>query len=196
MAVNRPRDPTLHCPVARALASGREEGGAREPPAAALQPPAPKRRPCAPLEALPTVARPRTSPTLGSPTRLATMAQAAAGDSRAGEGVRMRRLRDTLSKALDECFRTVELSTFHQALPTIARKHQAAVDELGIGVLDTLRKNVEVRAPQQRCWDGKTAPVATAHDDLHAIGCRAPPRDCGRRRSSRRFARPLTWLPS
>ncbi|KAA0151746.1 hypothetical protein FNF27_02443 [Cafeteria roenbergensis] len=71
------------------------------------------------------------------------MAQAAAGDSRAGEGVRMRRLRDTLSKALDECFRTVELSTFHQALPTIARKHQAAVDELGIGVLDTLRKNVE-----------------------------------------------------
>jgi hypothetical protein len=68
----------------------------------------------------------------------------AAGSSAEPDGIRMRKLRQTLHKALDQCFLQVKLETFHEAMPTVSETHKDAIDDLGVQLMDTLRLNIEV----------------------------------------------------
>jgi len=91
--------------------------------------------------------------------------------SRAADSKREGRLRAVFDRALDECFRTVELSSFHRALPTISRKNKAVVDDLGVQLLDTLRGNVEVSPPPPRPRPGHPSPHCARHHDVSGGWC-------------------------
>lgn len=61
----------------------------------------------------------------------------------------MRKLRQTLNKALDQCFLKVKLDTFHSAMPSISESHRDAIDDLGVQLMETLRLNIEVRTQER-----------------------------------------------